>query len=161
MTTRRRTPARHNPGILTADRLPDLAAVVADLRPGWDAGLLLSILSAHRSAVPGAVLVRAALDAADDPDVVDPRAIGWALRRAQSSSVPVCAVCNLPADRCARRVGVDDDHEFTDKASLSPIAPGPRAAHEAGWAHWCEQIAREVRLPVASTSCRVCGAVRS
>lgn len=160
-TRRRRPPARHNPGPLTADRVPDLAAVIADVRPGWDALLVGSILSAHRAAVPAAVLVRAALDAADDPDVVDPRAIGWSLRRASAGPVPVCAVCSLPADQCARRPGLDDDHEFIDKATLSPIEPGRRAAHEPGWAHSCESIGREVRLPVSTTRCRVCGLVRS
>lgn len=161
MTTRRARPARHNPGPLTADLLPNLAALIADLRPGWDQGLLLSILTGHRSSVSGSTLLRAALDAADDPDVVDPRAIGWSLRRAAVGSVPVCAVCNRPADQCARRAGIDDDHEFVDKASLSPITPGRRAADEPGWPHLCEPLNREVRLPVVSTSCRVCGLVRS
>lgn len=152
MTTTRRKPARHNPGPLGEDRLPDLAAIVADLRPGWDASLIFSILTAHRSSVSGSTLIRAVVDAADDPDVVDPRAIAWGLRRAEHAPLPVCAVCSRPADQCARRTGVDDDHEFIDKASLSPVA-------RPGWQHTCE--GRPVRLPDSLTSCRVCGLVRS
>lgn len=160
MTTSRRKPARRNPGPLSADHLPALAAIVADLRPGWDASLVLSILTGHRSSVTGATLVRAAVDAADDPDVVDPRAIAWDLRRAANDSAPIprCAVCGKTADQCARRVGKDDDHEFTDKSTLSPIA-------FPGWTHSCSpegsRARGAVRLPDSFTACRVCGFVRS
>jgi len=161
MTTKRPRPAaRHNPGHLAADRLPDLASIVCDLRPGWDRGLVLSILTGHRSSVTGATLVRAAVDAADDPDVVDPRAIAWSLRRAEHAPLPVCAVCNKTADQCARRVGIDDDHDFIDKANLSPV-------ERPGWQHTCQPpghspgVSAIVRLPDSFTACRVCGVVRS
>jgi hypothetical protein len=158
MTTRRRK-HDHSPGPLAESLLPGLAAIVNDLRPSWEAGLVLSIIQGHRSSVTAAVLVRACVDAADDPDVVDPRAIAWDLRRAQwnATTIPRCAVCGKPADQCARRPGLDDDHEFTDKAELSPVRPG--------WTHTCSpegsRASGVVRLPDSMTSCRVCGWVRS
>lgn len=140
--------------------MPDLASIVCDLRPGWDRGLVLSILTGHRSSVTGVALVRAAVDAADDPDIVDPRAIAWGLRRTAHGSVPTCAVCGKPADVCARRPGLDDDHEFVDRSELSPAMPsGPTN----GWEHHCTGLTAPgpVRLPWPTTTCRVCGVVRS
>lgn len=104
----------HSPGPLTAALVDPLASIICDLRPAWDQYLVRTILDAHRLSTSGAALVRAAVDAADDPDVYDPRAIAWTLRRGEHRPVPRCATCGQAADRCARRPGADDDHEFVE-----------------------------------------------
>lgn len=102
------------PGPLNADHLPGLAGIVVDLRPSWDAADVLAILTAHRTQVDGATLVRVAVDCATDPDLYDPRAIGWSLRRSTHAPLPRCDTCGKPADECARRPGRDDDHAFVE-----------------------------------------------
>ena len=121
MTAKRRPRrvAHANPGPLTDSGCSALAHVICDVRPAWEHSLVLSIIRAHRHSVPAATLALAAITAADDPDIVDPRAIGWSLRRAAHQPLPTCDTCGRRADECARRVGVDDEHPFVDKSGLT------------------------------------------
>lgn len=109
-----RKPKHVEAGPLSSALLPGLVAILVDVRPSWEPSLVAAVLSAHREQVDAPALVRAAIDAADDPDVYDPRAIGWSLRRSTSTPIPRCATCSLPADQCARRPGRDDDHPFVE-----------------------------------------------
>lgn len=106
-------------GPLSAALVPALVDLALDVRPSWDRHVVRAVIDAHRTQAPGPALIRAVVDAADDPDVFDPRAIAWALRRASSSALPRCRTCGQTADRCARRPGVDDDH--------APDFPEPRS----------------------------------
>lgn len=108
-----RTRKRTEPGPLREPLIAGLAAIVVDVRPSWDESTVHAILAAHRTQVDAPTLVRVAVEVADDPDVYDPRAIGWSLRRSSNAPLPRCDVCQQPADRCARRPGADDDHVFT------------------------------------------------
>lgn len=108
-------PRKHvAPGPLREELVPALASIVVDVCPAWDEGTVRAILAAHRTQVDSAELTRTAIDLADDPDVYDPRAIGWSLRRASHGPLPRCRECGKPADLCARRPGRDDDHEFVE-----------------------------------------------
>lgn len=97
---------------LSEPLIPALVSIVLDLRPGWDPYVVRAVLADRRAHSDAAQLVRAAVEAASDATVHDPRAIAWALRRDTSTPLPRCENCGQTADRCARRPGVGDDHEF-------------------------------------------------
>ena len=102
-----------DPAPLAESLVAALASIVTDIRPAWDQYLVASILRGHRTQATAADLVRTAVDVAEDRTVYDPRAIGWSLRRHTAAPLPRCRECGQTADRCARRPGRDDDHEFT------------------------------------------------
>lgn len=101
--------------------LDAIAFLVSQARPEWQAGLVLSVLTAHRSQVDAADLAVAALRAARNPDYRTPKTIGWRGEhwRGLTTVIPDmkprerCGVCGKTEDRCeTQRVGLDDDHAF-------------------------------------------------
>lgn len=97
-----------------------IAALVHDARPDWELTLLRIILSAHRSQCAGADLAIAALRAAQNPNLLTPKAIGWrgahweglATRPVEAESSARCGECGKPESRCYTERPGPDDHVF-------------------------------------------------
>lgn len=109
-----RKPPTLDTGPLSESLIPSLVSIVLDLRPSWDQYLVRAVLADRRAHVDASTLVRAAIDAASDATVFDPRSITWNLQRSTGAALPRCEECGQTADRCARRPGVGDDHVFVE-----------------------------------------------
>ena len=104
------------------DTLHAIARLVHEERPDWDAQQVLVILLSHQRTVTGTDLAIAALRAASNHDLRDPRTIGWrgphwdGLTSAppEVQAGPRCSVCQKIERRCVmERPGKDDDHAFS------------------------------------------------
>jgi hypothetical protein len=103
------------------ETLTQVAALVVQERPEWDAALVRIILASHAAQVAGTDLAIAALRAAQDRNLPTPKAIGWrgphwhGLETApvEVTGGPRCTTCGKIEPRCwSERPGRDDDHQF-------------------------------------------------
>jgi hypothetical protein len=128
MTRRNRTrqPPRTSPPAIThftagPETVEHIAALVAQVRPSWDPGLVKLVLYSHVSMVNGSDLAIAALRCAANEAMPYPKSIGWrgphwdGLETMPLDVAPLerCDTCNKTEPRCySERVGIDDDHAF-------------------------------------------------
>lgn len=113
----------------TTDTIDHIAALVFQVRPGWDPSLVRVVLHSHTAHVDGNDLAIAALRAAHDPNLPTPKAIGWRgphwrdldTKPPEVTDSVWCGICRKPEHRCVtERVGVDDDHAFEPTARPAP-----------------------------------------
>lgn len=107
----------------SVDDVGHIAALVANIRPDWDPGLVRVVLLSHRDQVDGADLAVAAIRAARNLNFRTPKSIGWRgphWRDLDTQPIAVardtrrCGICGKTEPRCySERVG-PDDHEFEE-----------------------------------------------
>lgn len=109
----------------STEDIAHITALVANVRPDWDAGLVRLVLLSHRDQVDAADLAVATIRAAQNPDYRTPKSIGWRGPHWDGSTTrpPAvvererCTVCGKVESRCyGDRPGRDDDHEFEARA---------------------------------------------
>lgn len=104
-----------------------LVALLQQVRPQWDVGLVRIVLLNLAPQVELADLIVAATRCAVVSDYPTPKAIGWRGKHWDGlGSVPGpaapserCDVCSKPEPRCyGERVGIDDDHTFAPRSRV-------------------------------------------
>lgn len=112
----------------TQDTLDHIAALVEQVRPEWEPSLVKIVLRHHCSLVDGNDLAIAALRAAANLDLPNPKAIGWRGKHWDGlDTVPLevkspdrCDTCGKPEPRCwSERPGRDDDHVFVARVVVA------------------------------------------
>lgn len=125
MTHRPRSPRTLDPSRPGPEQLEHITALVVEVRPEWDAGLVRAILHAHAAHVSTADLAVAAIRYATIPDAPGPKGIGWRgphwrdLATAPPAVAPRarCGVCGRPEDRCWGERPGPDDHQFEPRST--------------------------------------------
>lgn len=111
---------RHTASI---DDVGHIAALLVNIRPDWDPGLVRVVLLSHRDQVDGADLAVAAIKAARNLQFRTPKSIGWRgphwsgldtqpiqVRRDRR----LCGICGKPEHRCYGERRGPDDHDFEE-----------------------------------------------
>lgn len=107
----------------STEDISHVVALVANVRPDWDSGLVRLVLLSHRDQVDAADLTVATIRAAQNLDFRTPKSIGWrgphwdGARTKPDAIVERarCTTCGKTESRCySERPGgwATDDHEF-------------------------------------------------